>query len=430
MNNGALKSDLLRRKYLYLIVPMFLISFIAYLDRTNVAYAALTMNKDLGFTAQVFGMGAGIFFAGYFFFEIPGALIAHKYSARWWLARIMISWGVVCGLMGTMTTATEFYIYRFILGAAEASLYPVLYAVVFPRWFTPEERPQAISVMLTSILVAPIIGAPLAGYLIDSPMFGLKGWQVLFILEAVPAVVFGLAVPYIFPDWPKDAKWLTEDEKKLMTEQFEQEVALKTSVKNYTIWQALTDGKVLKLCLIYFFWATGIWGFTTWMPTVLKALSGWSNTKVGVVVMIPYAFALIGFLVVGRSSTRLREKRWHIAVPMFLAMLGVGIGPFVTDPIPSLVFVTIGMIGCWSGMGVWWTVPTSFLSGAAAAGAAGLINSIGNIGGWLGPYMTGYIKDATGSFQSAYIYLALCFLIAGLVILTLKKEPTDLKNDN
>jgi len=311
----------------------------------------------LGFTAQVFGMGAGIFFAGYFFFEIPGALIANKYSPRWWLARIVISWGLVCGLMGTMTTATEFYIYRFILGAAEASLYPVLYAVVFPRWFTPEERPQAISVMLTSILVAPIIGSPLAGFLIDFPMFGMKDWQVLFILEAVPAVVFGLVLVYFLPDWPKDAKWLTEDEKKLMMQQFEQEVALKTSAKNYTIWQAFTDKQVLKFCCIYFLWATGIWGFTTWMPTVLKALSGWSNTTVGMVIMIPYTCALIGFLVAGYTSTRTGEKRWHIAIPLFLAMLGIGIGPFVTDPIASLALVSLGCVGCFAGMGIWWTLP-------------------------------------------------------------------------
>ena len=428
MNNGAVQSSLLKRKYWHIIFPLFLISVLAYLDRTNIAYAALTMNKDLAFTAQVFGMGAGIFFGGYLIFEIPGALIANKYSPRWWLARIMITWGLVCGLMGSMTTATEFYIYRFLLGAAEASLYPVLYAVVIPRWFTAEERPQAISVMLTSILVAPIIGSPLAGFLIDFPMFGMKGWQVLFIIEAVPAVIFGILLVYFLPDWPKDAKWLSDEEKKMLAEQFEKENALKDSVRKYTIWQALTDKQVLKLCAIYFLWITGFWGFNTWMPTVLKSVSGWSNSAIGMVIMIPLTLALIGFLIAGRSSTRTGEKRWHIAMPMFIATVGMGFGPFVTDPLWSLVLVCVSCIGCYAGMGVWWSVPTSFLSGSAAAGAVGLINSIGNIGGWVGPYATGYIKDATGSFQGAYIYLACSLLLAGLVMLTMKKEqPADIK---
>lgn len=424
MNESIDKSSLLRKKYLHIILPLFLISVIAYLDRTNVAYAALTMNKDLGFTAQIFGMGAGIFFAGYLLFEIPGALIANKYSPRWWLARIMISWGVVCGLMGTMTTATEFYIYRFLLGAAEASLYPVLYAVVVPRWFTAEERPQAISIMLTSILVAPIIGSPLAGFLIDFPLFGMKGWQILFILEAIPAVIFGLLLVYFLPDWPKDAKWLTAEEKKYMVETYEAEVAAKDSVKKYTIWQALTDKEVLKLCVIYFMWITGFWGFNVWMPTVLKAVSGWSNSAIGMIIVIPLTLALIGFVVVGRSSTRTGEKRWHVALPLFIGAVGMGFGPFVSDPLWSLALVCLSAIGCYAGMGVWWSVPTTFLSGAAAAGAIGLINSLGNIGGWVGPYLTGYIKDWTGSFQWAYVYLACSLAIGGLLMLNMKKEQT------
>ena len=348
-----------------------------------------------------------------------------------WLARIMISLGLVCGLMGTMTTATEFYIYRFLMGAAEASLYPVLYAVVIPRWFSAEERPQAISIMLTSILVAPIIGSPLAGFLIDFPMFGMKGWQVLYIIEGVPAIIFGFLLVYFLQDWPKDAKWLSDDEKKMLAEQFERENSLKDSVRKYTIWEALSDSQVLKLCLIYFLWITGFWGFNVWMPTVLKAVSGWSNSAIGMVIVIPLTLAMIGFIYVGRSSTRTGEKRWHIAMPMFIATVGMGVGPFVQDPFWSLVLVSLSCIGVYAGMGVWWTVPTSFLSGSAAAGAVGLINSIGNIGGWVGPYATGYIKDVTGSFQWAYIYLACSLCLAGLLMLTMKKnQPADVASDS
>ena len=425
MDNSATMGSLLKRKYMNIILPLFLVSVLAYLDRTNISYAALTMNKDMAFTASVFGMGAGIFFFGYLIFEIPGALIAAKYSPKVWLARIMISWGIVCALMAFMRTDTEFYIYRFLLGACEASLYPVIYAVVIPRFFTTEERPQAISVMLTSLLVAAIIGSPMAGMLLDFPLAGFKGWQVLFILEGIPAIILGIVLIYWMADWPKDAKWLTAEEKQQLTEEYETEISLKSSAKKYTIWQALGDKEVLKLCLIYFMWVTGFWGFNVWMPTVLKALSGWSNTAIGWVIVIPMTLALLGFLYVGRSSSRTGEKRWHVAIPMFLGAIGMGLGPFVSDTFLSMVLVCVTAIGVYCGMGVWWSYPTSFLSGAAAAGAVGLINSIGNIGGWVGPYLTGYIKDLTGSFQWAYVYLAFSLTVAGLLILTLRKKlPT------
>ena len=414
--------SLLTRKYLHIILPLFLASVIAYLDRVNVAYAALTMNRDMGFSARVFGMGAGIFFLGYILFEVPGALIAERYSPRIWIARIMISWGIVCGFMAFMGSETEFYICRFLLGAAEASFYPVVYAVVIPRWFAPEERPKAISIMLTSLLVAAIVGSPLAGWLLGTPVAGLKGWQVLFMLEAIPAVVYGILLLYVLVDWPKDAKWLSAEEKRALTTEYEAEIAAKTAVRKYTVWQALGDWEVLKLCLIYFMWITGFWGFNFWMPTVLKAVSGWSNAAVGWVVVIPMTLALIGFLFVGHSSSATGEKRWHVAIPMFIGAVGMGFGPFVHDPIASLALVCVSAIGVYVGMGVWWSYPTSFLSGAAAAGAVGMINSIGNTGGWVGPYLTGFVKDLTGSFQWAYVYLAFSLTVAGLLILTLRKN--------
>ncbi|HTP65636.1 MAG TPA: MFS transporter [Geobacteraceae bacterium] len=414
--------SLLMRKYLHIILPLFLASVIAYLDRVNVAYAALTMNKDMGFTAKVFGMGAGIFFLGYILFEVPGALIAERYSPRIWIARIMISWGVVCGFMAFMGNTTEFYICRFLLGAAEASFYPVVYAVVIPRWFAPEERPKAISIMLTSLLVAAIIGSPLAGWLLGAPVAGLKGWQVLFLLEAVPAVLYGILLIFLLADWPRDAAWLTPEEKEDLAARYEQEIAAKHAARRYTVWQALSDGEVLKLCLIYFMWITGFWGFNFWMPTVLKAVSGWSNAAVGWVVVIPMTLALLGFLYVGHSSSRTGEKRWHVAVPLFIGAIGIGFAPFTHDPLASLALVCVSAVGVYVGMGVWWTYPTSFLSGAAAAGAVGMINSVGNTGGWIGPYLTGFVKDLTGSFQWAYLYLAFSLTVAGLLILTLRRK--------
>ncbi|MGO9136601.1 MAG: MFS transporter [Syntrophales bacterium] len=414
-----------KKTYINIILPVFLTSVIAYIDRVNIGYAALTMNKDMGFTAQMFGMGAGIFFAGYILFEIPGALIAEKYSPKFWLARIMITWGLVSGLMAFMTTAWQFYVIRFLLGAAEASLYPVIYASCVPRWFSAKDRARALALLLTSLQISGIIGAPLAGWLLGVPLFGLKGWQGLFILEAIPAIVLGFVIVYWMADWPKEAKWLTEDEKKFLVEQYEREVAVKKAVKHYSVLEAFSNPEVLKLCLAYFLWITGFWGFNYWMPTVLKGVSGWSNLAIGWLVVIPMTFSLIAMLYIGHSSSKTGEKRWHGAIGLFIGAIGMGVGVFIKDPWISFFFVILAGIGVYAPFGVWWSYPTTFLSGTAAAGAIGLINSCGNVGGFVGPYITGYIKDATGSFVGAWVYLACSLTLGGLLILTFRKQPTD-----
>ena len=260
-NTSAVAASAKRKAYRNIVLPLFITSIIAYMDRINLSYAALTMNQDLGFTEEMFGLGAGIFFIGYFLFEIPGALIAERFSPKWWLARIMITWGIASGLMAFVTTAWEFYVLRFLLGVAEASLYPVLYASCIPRWFSSQDRPRAIALMLASLQVSSIVGAPLAGWLIDVPLFHFKGWQGLFILEAIPAIVFSLVIVRWMADWPKDARWLTPEEKAFLTAQYEKEVAAKSGAKRYTVMQALREREVLKLSGTYFLWITGFWGF-------------------------------------------------------------------------------------------------------------------------------------------------------------------------
>lgn len=415
-------ADLIKRKYLYIIFPTFIGSVIAYLDRINIAYAGLTMNADLGFTAEIFGMGAGIFFAGYILFEIPGALIAEKWSPRIWIARIMITWGIFSCLMAFIQNEWQFYTVRFLLGTAEASFYPVIYATIVPRWFTPEERPKAIALMLTSMQISAIIGAPLAGWLLDISISGFKGWQILFVLEAIPALLFGIIILYVLADWPSDVTWLNDLEKQKLKIQYEKENEAKKSVKHYTVWQALSDREVLKLCLIYFLWITGFWGFNYWMPASLKEVSGMSNFAVGWLIVIPMFLSLLAMLFTGHSSSKTGEKKWHGAVPMFLGAIGIGIGTFISDPLLNLIFVCITAVGVYSAFGVWWSYPTTFLSGAAAAGAVGLINSFGNIGGYVGPYITGFVKNMTGSFQWAYVYLSVSLLLAGILMFTLKKK--------
>jgi sugar phosphate permease len=417
-----MQSNLDRKRRLHILLPLFIGSVLAYLDRVNIAYAALAMNADLKLTPEEFGMGAGIFFAGYVLFEVPGALIAERWSPRIWLARIMVTWGIVSALMALVRAPWQFYLVRFLLGAAEASYYPVAYASVIPRWFGAEERPRAVAAMLTSLQLSAIVGAPLAGWLLGVSLFGLKGWQVLFILEAIPAFVFGIVLYFWLADRPDQASWLSEGEKEVLAERCALDAERMRAARSYTVGQALRSPEVLKLCLIYFLWITGFWGFNYWMPTVLQEVSGWSAFRIGWAFVIPMVLSLAGMLFVGHSSSRSGEKRWHGAVPMFLAAAGMGIGTFVHLPAANLALVCVAAIGVYGAFGVWWSYPTSFLSGAAAAGAVGLINSFGNVGGWVGPYFTGVVKDLTGSFQAAYVTLAGSLLCAGLLMLTLRQD--------
>jgi ACS family tartrate transporter-like MFS transporter len=426
MDAAAVAASAKRKAYLNIVLPLFFVSVIAYLDRVNIGYAALTMNADLGLTAQMFGMGAGIFFAGYILFEIPGAIFAEKFSARIWLARIMLSWGIVSGLMAFMTATWHFYVLRFLLGAAEASLYPVIYATCIPRWFAEQDRARAIALLLTSLQVSGIVGAPLAGWLLGVPLFGFKGWQGLFLIEAVPAVAFAFIIMSWMADRPAEAKWLTEEEKRFLAEQYERELAAKQAVKRYTVLQAFKDREVLKLCLIYFLWITGFWGYNYWIPQVLKSLSGWSNLAIGWLTAIPMAVSLAAMLYIGHSSSKKGEKRWHGAVGLFVGAVGMGAGVFMKDPRVAFFFVVLAGVGVYAPFGVWWSYPTTFLSGTAAAGAIGLINSFGNLGGFVGPFVTGFIKTATGTFAAAWVFLACSLTLAGLLVLTFKRQlPAD-----
>ena len=387
----------------------------------NIAYAALTMTQDLPWiTPEIFGAGAGIFFMGYLLFEIPGSLVAARFSATKWIARIMFTWGLVCVLMAFMNTQFEFYLYRFLLGASEASLYPVIYSVLYPRWFTPTERARATSLMLTSLLLSTILGAPLAGVLLQTSFFGLHGWQELFILEAVPALLFAVFFFFGVKDRPDQVSWLTDAEKAYLSAAYEAEKARLQKVKKYTVLQAFTDPKVVKLCFIYFLWVIGFWGFNFWMPTVLKGLSGWSTQLIGGAIAIPMTAALIVQLIVGHTSSKTGDRVWHVAGTLFVGAIGLGLSPFAQDMGTALFLICLSAIGIYASMGVWWTIPTTFLTGPAAAASVALINSCGNMGGWVGPYMMGWVKTNTGSFDLGYFLMAAFMFLAGLTVLTLK----------
>ena len=407
-----------RMRKWHIIFPVFLVSVIAFLDRVNIAYAGMTMTQQLDWlTPEVFGAGSGMFFLGYFFFEIPGSLVAARFDACKWIARIMFTWGLVCGLLAFMQNSWQFYLFRFLLGACEASLYPVIYAVLFPRWFLAKERAAAISLMLTSLLIAAIIGI-----LLEFRILGFEGWQCLFLIEAIPALVFTFVFLFWVKDRPDKVSYLTPLEKEYLNTTIAAEEAAKESVKKYTIWQSLTDKQVWRLCVIYFTWITGFWGFNFWMPQVLKGVSGWSPSLVGFAIIFPMGAALIAQVLVGKSSSKTGEKRWHVAGCMFLGAVGLICAPFIHDGLLSLISVSITAIGVYAPMGTWWSVPTTFLTGAAAAGATALINSIANLGGYVGPYMLGVIKQNTGSTDGGYFALGAMLIISGLVMLTLPKK--------
>ena len=411
-----------RKAYRHIVLPLFIASILAFLDRVNVSYAALTMNQDLGFTAEVYGIGAGIFFAGYVIFEIPGALWAEKWSPSKWIARIMVTWGIVCMLMAFIENETQFFIYRFLLGACEASLYPVIYASVIPRWFLTADRPRAIALTLTSLQISVILGAPLAGWMVGVTLGSFAGWQSLFLLEGAITVIYGIVIFFWLKDDPEKVSWLNPEEKTFLRESLARETANKVSVQKYSVWQALTNPEVLKLCLIYFLWVTGFWGFGFWMPTVLKAASGWSNVAIGWLSVIPMVISLIAMVYIGNSSARTGEKRWHGASPLMIGSVGMLIGAFSSKSYIAYASVILAAVGVYGPFGVWWSYPTTFLTGAAAAGAIGMINSVGNIGGFIGPYSIGYLKDLTGNFSLAYIYLSGSLMLSALLMLTLKKK--------
>lgn len=404
-----------------MILPVFLVSIIASIDRVNIAYAKLTMTQDLPWiTPEVFGFGAGIFFVGYVLLEIPGSLVAAHFSATKWIARIMFSWGLVCGCMAFVQTEFQFYLCRFLLGACEASLYPVIYSVLFPRWFTPGERSRATSLMLTSQLIASIIGAPLAGVLLESSFFGLHGWQELFILESVPALCFAVLFFFGIKDRPDQVNWLTEDEKNYLTKSYEEEVSQKSAVKNYSVWQAMRNPKVLKMGLIYFLWVVGFWGFNFWMPTVLKNLSGWSTALLGGAIAIPMTAAFIVQLIVSHTSMVTGDKVWHVAGALFVGAVGLACSPLATSNGMALFLICLSAIGIYASMGVWWTIPTTFLSGPAAAASVALINCCGNLGGLVGPNMMAFVQTHTGSFDVGYYIMGAFMLMSGLLVLTIK----------
>jgi ACS family tartrate transporter-like MFS transporter len=399
---------------------LFLLYVVSYLDRVNVGFAALQMNAAIGLSDVTYSLGAGIFFLSYTLFEVPSNIILARVGARLWIARIMITWGLVSASMMFVNSAGSFYALRFALGAAEAGFFPgIIYCLT--RWFPSDERARAIAGFMTAVVVAGMIGGPLSGFLLSlGGVGGLAGWQWLFVLEGLPAIVLGFVVLRALPEQPSDALWLTPAERAALTARLEDENTGRAIVVR-SFGGAVASGRVWLLAVVYFTIPVALYAMGFWLPQIIKAAAGGSDAMAGVLTAIPYAVAAIGMVVVGRHSDRTGERRWHIAVCAVVAGLAFTASAFVGGIVPSLAALSLAMLGLASMLGPFWTLATSTMSGVGAAAGIALVNSVGNIGGFVGPTIIGFIRDATHSFSAGLVSVGAVLAAGGLLVLAVNQ---------
>ncbi|MFV5313284.1 MFS transporter [Acinetobacter schindleri] len=400
------------KKITWRIVPFIMILYlIAYIDRVNIGFAALTMKEDLGFTASVLGFGAGIFFLGYFLFEVPSNVILHKVGARIWIARVMLTWGLIAGGMAFVDSTTSFYVMRFLLGVAEAGFFPgiILY---LSYWFPARHRAGVIAMFMAAAPIAVAIGSPISAALLQMDgIWGFAGWQWMFVIEAIPAVILGIVVFFYMTDRPEKAKWLKEDERNWLVKTMQDEDVGKNSNQHHSILRGLLNPRVLALALVYFGTSAGLYTLSIWAPQIIKDL-GVSSMTVGLVNAIPPIISVVAMVLWSRHSDRTGERTWHVAIACMLAAVGLVIAAGTHNMVGLIAALTIINVGISCSKPPLWSMPTLFLSGTAAATGIATINSIGNLGGFAGPVMIGWIKDQTGSYAGGL------YFVAGLLVLS------------
>jgi ACS family tartrate transporter-like MFS transporter len=435
-----LENRVIRKVSMRLIPFLIVCYFIAYLDRVNVGFAAITMNKSLGLTATMFGLGSGIFFIAYFLFEVPSNLFLARFGARKWIARIMVSWGLLSGLMAfipAIATATgfgnehTFYGIRVLLGLAEAGFFP---GIIFylTLWFPSAYRGRIIGAFMAAIPLSSAIGSPISGQILGMDgVAGLEGWQWLFIIEAVPALLLAAVTFFYLTDRPADATWLAPDERAWLDARLTAERRQREAAHRISVGQAMLNPRVLALSLVYFGAVACNYGVGFWLPQIIKAF-GFSNAVTGWITAIPYAAGALCMVWYGRRSDAKAERKGHAAVALLIAALGIAASTLTKDPLLTVLAFTIGSCGVFAVLPVFWTLPTAVLSGTAAAAGIAVINSIGNLSGFAGPYAMGWVKDMTGSFTGGLLLIAGFAVIAMLIVLALghdsalEKAPTKL----
>ncbi|SAL78310.1 major facilitator transporter [Caballeronia arvi] len=403
------------RKVVWRLAPLLLICYIvAYLDRVNVGFAKLQMAADLQLSDTVYGFGAGIFFFGYFIFEIPSNIILHRVGARVWIARIMITWGIISALTMFISTPTMFYVMRFLLGAAEAGFFPgiILYLTY---WFPARRRARITTLFMTAIALSGLIGGPISGWIMDAFHMknGWHGWQWLLLLEGIPSIIVGIVVFMKLDDRIAKAKWLTTEERELL----ERNIAADNVAKeDHSIGKILSSPKVWLMSLIYFSFVMGLYGVSFWLPTIIKSMGVSNALHVGLLSAIPYGAAVIGMLYAARSADRSGERRWHIAIPAFLGAIGLVLSViWASNTTLAMLGLTLATMGILTTLPLFWSLPTAFLAGTGAAAGIAMINSLGNLAGFLSPYLVGWLKQATAS-NSSGMYMLAGFLVLGALL--------------
>jgi MFS family permease len=404
---------------------LFLLYVVSYLDRVNVGFAALQMNAALGLSDVTFSLGAGIFFLSYTLFEIPSNVILARVGARLWIARIMITWGLVSAAMMLVRGAAGFYLLRFLLGAAEAGFFPgIIYCLT--RWFPSDQRARAIAGFMTAVVVAGIVGGPLSGLLLSfDGVGGLAGWQWLFVLEGLPAVVLGAVVLGVLPDGPSDASrltGLTPAERHALTMHLSEDAGMPPGVVR-SLGGAMASGRIWLLAAVYFTIPVALYAVGFWLPQIVRAASGAGDARVGVLTAVPYGVAAIGMVAVGRHSDRTGERRWHIAVAAMLGGASFGASAFVHGLVPSLATLSLAMLGLASMLGPFWSLATSHMRGVGAAAGIALVNSVGNIGGFVGPNIIGYLRQTSSSFAVGLVVTGAILAGGGLLVLAVDVRP-------
>jgi ACS family tartrate transporter-like MFS transporter len=423
----SLEARTIRKVSARLIPFLIVCYFIAYLDRVNVGFAALTMNKALGLTATMFGFGAGIFFITYFIFEVPSNLFLDRFGARKWIARIMVSWGILSGLMAFipdiaritgLSNETSFYTVRALLGCAEAGFFP---GIIFylTLWYPSVYRGRIIGSFMAAIPLSSAIGAPISGMILGmNGVAGLEGWQWLFIIEAAPAILLGFVTYFYLTDRPADAHWLETDERAWLSNRLDGERRQREAAQTLSISQAIFNPRVLALALVYFGLVACNYGVGFWLPQIIKQF-GLTNAMTGWVTAIPYAIGAAFMVWYGRRSDSKIERKAHAAVALVIAAVGIASSTLTSDPTLTIIAFSIGACGVFGALPVFWTLPTAVLSGSAAAAGIAVINSIGNLAGFAGPYAMGWIKDATGSFAGGLLLIASLAIVAMAIVLAL-----------
>ncbi|MCB4769081.1 MFS transporter [Ancylobacter sp. Lp-2] len=425
-SDESIRKSVLSKLRWRIVFYCFLLFIINYLDRVNVGFAALHMNKDIGLSQTAYGLGAGIFFIGYILFEIPSNMIMRRVGPRLWIARIMVTWGLVSGGMAFVSGEHSYYFMRLLLGFAEAGFVPgVLLYLTY--WFPQRDRAKATAGFMTATVLSTVIGAPISGWILSAnpTWFGLVAWQWLFILEAIPAVLVGIFTLFYLVDRPEqDRRWLNETERKWLIAELEREHEQIKEVGSHDFGAIFKDHRVWLLTVIYMFNAMAVYGVVLWLPQIVKSIGGLTDFQTGLVTAIPFIFAAIGLILVARNSDRTGERKWHTAFAALLGGVFLAASAFAPTPFIGLVAICIAAFGVWAVLGVFWSLPTQFLTGAAAAGGLAFINGFAQIGGFAGPYLVGWIRDATQSFTPALLTLAAGPIIAALLCTTIRVRKT------